>query len=111
MQNDNNQQSSENVRPGDEIISGAGNEDQLDGFKDNASAQQSRVEATEFGTEPSTGDEHLEAAKPTAISGSEEESNDSTGDKNGDVNDLGGMTNLSLDQLIQEGDNNDTNIL
>jgi hypothetical protein len=109
MQNDNDQQqSSQNIRTGDDIISGANNESQLDSLKETASEQNAREEATQFGTEPSTGDENLAAndeGKQTNTSDIDKPTDDGSGAE------LGGITNLSLDQLINEGDNNDTNIL
>ncbi|MGY3211410.1 hypothetical protein [Mucilaginibacter sp. HD30] len=107
MQNDNGQQqASQNNRTGDEIISGANNESQLDSLKETASTQGTREEATQQGTEPSTGDENLD----TGDGQTNRSEIDQPGD-DGSGAELGGITNLSLDQLKKEGDNNDTNIL
>lgn len=108
MQNDNGQQqSSQNIRTGDEITSGANNESQLDQLKETASAQGAREEATQFGTEPSTGDENLDAGDVDPQTDRSEI--DQPGD-DGSGAELGGITNLSLDQLKESADN-DINIL
>ncbi len=105
MQTDQHTQQPNNLS-GEEIISGAGKEDQLDRL----TPAESNDQAEQFGTPPSTGDEHLQAAKITDKGSAEKNNADAAqetiADKNGDVNDLGGATNLSLDQLKKEGDNN-----
>jgi hypothetical protein len=108
MQNENDQQQSQNIQTGNDIISGANNESQLDSLKETASEQGAREEATQYGTEPSTGDDNLDASDDDAQT--DRSKIDQPGD-DGSGAELGGITNLSLDQLKKEGDNNDTNIL
>lgn len=101
MQTNNEQEQTPqgNSLSGDKIISGAGEEDQLDSFKATAADQNTGPKATQYGTQPSTGDDNADQdADKASVAGEQ------TGNTEG--TDLGGTTNLSLDQLMEEGDNN-----
>jgi len=91
----------------EEIISGAGNDDQLEKLRPAEEHNEAKQNGT---TSPSTGDEHLEATKITDKQPAEKTDTyaeqEAIAGKSGDAKNLGGATNLSLDQLKNEGDNN-----
>lgn len=87
-----------NTQAGEDIIKGACNEDQLDRLR---AAVKINDNAEEFGTPPGTGDENLHDKKTESDGQQKNQEDIPGGDK-----DLGGITNLSLDQLKREGDNN-----
>lgn len=105
MQNEIEQTPQASNQPGETIIAGANNEDQLDGFR-SAAASTDSASATEYGTQPSTGDEHTDFENASQDIDADNLNDATPQNQDPSGADLGGITNLSLDQLKAEGDNN-----
>ena len=105
MLNENEQTPQDSNQPGKTIIAGANNEDQLNVFRDTAASTDGRL-ATEYGTQPGTGDENADIENASQDIDGDNLSDATQNDEANSGANLGGITNLSLDQLKAEGDNN-----
>lgn len=110
--------------PDEQINKGANDQSQLERLNENVTDEErDGYPDNQIGTPPSTGDENLEASKDSTLSGGhltetrkgydQKSGGDvgqftpTTGGSDADLEEnMGGTTNLSLDQLEQEGDVN-----
>ncbi|GAA4099236.1 hypothetical protein [Mucilaginibacter panaciglaebae] len=88
------QQAQSNILPVDEIIAGAYSQNQLDKIEKNVKVGEQRADETPQGT--SSGD----GINTNAADRAEQQTSDNNAGE-----ELGGITNLSLDKLKKEGDN------